>query len=110
MSNQLLAPQLFPDDWARVREDHPVESHMAADSITVSGLRASQAHVLNDLTLYGRSAAWQIEERAELLSARFSPSRLRTAISELVEDGRVVRSGQGKTPRGRVCAMFEVAN
>lgn len=101
------APQILPDDSPRVRQSDPVESHLAADSITRSGRQDSQAHVLNDLRSYGRSAAWQIEERAELLSARFSPSRLRTAISELVEAGRVVRAGQGLTPRGRVCAMFE---
>ena len=105
------APQIFPDDTARVRKADPLTSHLAADSISKTGQLDSQAHVLLDLRLYGSSAAWQIEERSELRSNRFSPSRLRTALKELVESGRVVRSAvDGLTPRGRSCARYEVAS
>lgn len=104
-------PQILPDDSPRVRRSDPVESHRAADSISMSGRLDSQAHVLFDLRLYGRSAAWQIEERAELTARQWSPSRLRTALKELVESGRVVKSAvAGETPRGRACAMYEVAS
>lgn len=103
-------PQILPDDSPRVRRSDPIESHQAADSISKTGRLDSQAHVLFDLRLYGRSAAWQIEERAWLTARRWSPSRLRTALKELVEAGRVVRSAEdGLTPRGRACAMYEVA-
>jgi hypothetical protein len=104
-------PQILPDDSPRVRRSDPVTSHQAADSISMTGRLDSQAHVLFDLRLYGRSAAWQIEERAELTARQWSPSRLRTALKELVESGRVVRSDvAGLTPRGRACAMYEVAS
>lgn len=96
-------PPILPDDSPRVRESHPIESHLAADSITLEGKEASQAYVLSDLVTHGKSAAWQIEKRAD----RFSPSRLRTALKELEEAGRVVRSKGGITPSGRVCALFE---
>ena len=103
-----LVPQILPDDSPRVRESDPVESHLAADSISKTGRLDSQAHVLLDLRLYGRSSAWQIELRSELRSARFSPSRIRTALKELEEAGLIVRSAGGVTPRGRACAQFEV--
>lgn len=99
-------PRILPDDSPRVRESHPIESHQAADSITVEGKEASQAYILGDLRKHGRSAAWEIEKRAEELSRSFSPSRLRTALKELEEAGRVIRSKGGTTPRGRACALF----
>lgn len=103
-------PQILPDDTARVRKADPITSHLAADSISKTGRLDSQSHVMLDLRLYGRSAAWQIEERAELGSNRFSPSRLRTALKELQKAGRVTRFERtGETPRGRACDEFEVA-
>ena len=106
-----LVPQIFPDDSPRVRRSDPITSHLAADSISKSGRRDSQQHVLIDLTLYGRSAAWQIAERAELRNQRWSPSRLRTALKELEEQGRVVRfSKSGVNPGGYSVDEFEVAS
>lgn len=101
-------PQILPDDSPRVRRADPITSHLAADSISKSGRRDSQQHVILDLTLYGRSAAWQISERAELRNQRWSPSRLRTALKELEELGRVVRfSKSGVNPGGYSVDEFE---
>jgi len=102
-------PQIvMAGDSPRVRKDAPLTSHAAADSITVDGRKGSQAFVLNDLCMNGRSGAWQVEERAELGRSNWSPSRIRTAIKELEELGQISRvSGSGVTPRGRKCDQFE---
>lgn len=100
-----LVPQILPDDSPRVRKADPVESHLAADSITTTGVKDSQQHVYLDLIGHGLSASWEVERRAQ---DRWSPSRIRTALKELEEAGRVTRRHlAGVTPLGRPCAMFE---
>ena len=97
-------PQILPDDSPRVRLSDPLTSHLASDSISSDGRKDSQQHVWLDLLEHGRSSAWEVECR----SGRWSGSRVRTALSELVEQGRVVSfSGTGVTPRGRKCNEFE---
>lgn len=104
-------PQILPDDTPRVRKADPITSHLAADSISKDGRRDSQQHVLLDLKLYGRSAAWQIALRAELTGKRWSESRLRTALKELEGQGRVVRfSKSGVNPGGYSVDEFEVVS
>lgn len=98
-------PMVWPGS-PMVHKSDPIESHLAADSISAEGVRDSQTHVLLDLRGHGRSAAWEIERRAD---GRWSPSRIRTALAELEESGLVVRHKMaGVTRSGRVCAMFEV--
>lgn len=101
-------PQIVLVDTVRVHESDPITSHQAADSITAEGRQGSQQYVLNQF-LTGCKAAWEVEERSEILGGRYSPSRIRTAVKELEGLGRIARlSGVGITPRGFRCDHFEV--
>ena len=101
-------PSIIPnDDSPRVRESDPLSSHQAADSITTWGRNASQEAVLSFLAgqKLGPVPAWRIERA---LQDGWSPSRVRTALTELAANGLLRRhSLTGKSARGRKCDEFE---
>jgi len=80
------APQILPDDRARTRRSDPLTSHEAADTNDVHG---SQVSVLLTLSMSGPLADHELVERIK----DYSPSRVRTARSELVEMGMVEFTG-----------------
>lgn len=87
---------LFPDDTARARRSDPETSHEAADSNNVA---ESQHEVRTILEKYGPLADYDIDSfhrlRArELDIPPYSDSRLRTARSELVQQGHVEWTGE----------------
>lgn len=101
-----MPPALFPDDWARTRGTDPTTSHEAADSTDPA---ASHLAVLAALREHGAIAQFQAEA---ILNGQFSPSRIRSAFSELEEQGIVVRLGDEhsiRTPRGRRAQLWDLA-
>lgn len=97
-------PALFPDDWARTRLSDPVTSHEAADS---TDPHASHTAVLSLLREHGALAQFQAEAH---LNGQFSPSRIRSAFSELEEQSRVKRLDDTVlTPRGRRAQLWGLA-
>ena len=66
------------------------------DTITRHSQRTSQAAVLD---LLGRYPAVTDKTLTQMLGARWSPSRIRTARRELVDTGQVVAAGYTATPR-----------
>lgn len=104
-------PMIFPDDTARTRRSDPITSHEAADSNDVHG---SKAYVLALLRHYGPQADFEIEEahRHELGQfdvPLYSPSRLRTARSALVNEGLVEFTGMYHlTDSGRRARVWQV--
>lgn len=95
-------PTLFPDDWARTRRNDPLTSHAAADSNDVP-----RSHRLV-LDLFG-SHRWLAQFEAEaLLAGLLSPSRVRTAFTELEEAGQLSRTDMTMpTPYGRTAQLWE---
>jgi hypothetical protein len=101
-----MPPVLFPDDWARTRATDPTTSHEAADSTDPA---ESQGALLAALREHGALAQFQAEA---ILHSRFSPSRIRSAFSELEEQGLVNRLGPEhsiRTPRGRRAQLWDLA-
>jgi DNA-binding MarR family transcriptional regulator len=100
-----MPPVLFPDDWARTRVTDPITSHEAADTTDAA---ASQTAVLAALREYGALAQFQAEA---ILHGQFSPSRIRSAFSELEQQGIVVRLPDEhsiRTPRGRRAQLWDL--
>lgn len=81
---------------ADTRETDPHTSHEARDGITPEGLAESQQEVLAILRLYGPMDAAVLVEQHELRAGfghtlwHLSDSRLRTAVKELADAGRIV--------------------
>ena len=98
-----MMPTIFPDDTARVRVSDPVTSHEAADSNNVP---MSHSLVLVDLIQWGPLAQFEAER---MLSGRLSPSRVRSAFSELEALGKVKRTDQFRlTPSGRRAQVWSL--
>lgn len=91
-------PLIFPDDSPRVRESDPITSHEAADA-TVSKVAASQAIVLQILRNHPRPMTDEEIRHEAHWYGFWSPSRLRSARSELVHQG-VVEAVGTVTPEG----------
>ena len=98
-----LPPILFAGDVPRVRESDPLTSHAAADS---SNLPKSQALVM---ALFAHERWLAQFEAEQLLAGILSPSRVRTAFTELEEAGRLTRTAMTMpTPYGRTAQVWEV--
>ena len=98
-----LPPILFAGDVPRVRESDPLTSHAAADSNDVP-----RSHALV-MSLFANTR-WLAQFEAEaLLFGKCSPSRVRSAFSELEEAGRLTRTAfTMPTPYGRTAQVWEV--
>lgn len=104
-------PTLFDDlpqivmngDSPRARRNDPIESHQAADS---SNLHDSQQAVLTALAVHKHLAAHELEA----LLPEWSGSRIRTALSELRDQGRVqvAKDEHRETRFGRSAQVWEV--
>ena len=96
-------PMVWPDS-PRVRRADPVTSHEAADSTRVSD---SHACVLGFLTYKGDVAQFEAERG---LAGVLSPSRIRSAFSELEVLGKVRRTDEFRvTPSGRRAQVWGLA-
>lgn len=109
-TSQIVQPSLFDDvpqivmsgDNPRVRRSDPLTSHRAADS---SNLADSQTAVLNALAVHKHLAAFELE----MVLPMWSGSRIRTALKELAELGRVRKSDKTRTTRyGRSAVVWEL--
>ena len=100
----MLPPMLWDDDKPRTRKSDPLTSHAAADSTTPY---QSQQAVVAFLATYGMRAAFELES---MFAGRFSPSRIRTALTELESVGRiaVVEGVLRVTPGGRNARVWTV--
>lgn len=98
-------PSIFPNgDSPRVRKNDPLTSHAAADS---SNVKDSKHAVLSKLRQHKHLAAFELEQ----VLPEWSPSRIRTALTELKADGLVVRSERTRPTRfGRDAHVWEVAS
>jgi hypothetical protein len=97
-------PTLLWDDSPRVRHSDPITSHEAADSTNV---RPSHWSVVWYLTTHGPSAQWEAEK---FLRSEWSPSRVRSAFSELEALGKVRRTDEFRqTPSGQRAQVWTVA-
>jgi len=99
---QTLPPILYMSDTPRVRQSDPLTSHAAADSNDVP-----RSHKLV-LDLFA-SHRWLAQFEAEaLLHGQLSPSRVRTAFTELEEAGQLCRTDLTMpTPYGRTAQLWE---
>lgn len=111
----MTVPAIVPDDTSRARRADPVTSHAAADSITADDREASEREVLEILAdAGGPITADAVEQVHEVRTwqgktpRRWAGSRLRTAIKQLADDGRVVEAGEGKTRSGRRARTWRV--
>lgn len=97
MIDTSLPPTLFDDDSPRVRATDPITSHLAADATKKSrpGSRdAVLAALHRDGPLADHELVLAIQADATWNGGRmYSPSRIRTARSELVELGLVEEAG-----------------
>lgn len=94
---------ILTDDSARVRKSDPLTSHRAADSANRAD---SKQAVLTTLRVYKHLAAFEVEA----VLPEWSPSRIRTALTELAEEGLVVRTDRTRSTRfGRAAHVWEVA-
>lgn len=115
MTKPAILSQLT-DDSARVRETDPTTSHEAADSISRKAREDSAREVLAIIDASATPlTAEEIHEYHEAsaflgMSERtYSPSRIRTALKQLVDDGQVARAAQlGKTKTGRSAQTWEL--
>lgn len=97
----MTLPIVFPDDSPRARRSDPISSHEAADA-TAGSVWASQQAALDIMRAHGKPmTALQIEQIAAARELPYSPSRMRSTLSELVELGSVERDGFTAPPRGR---------
>jgi hypothetical protein len=97
-----MPPILYAVDVPRVRKADPLTSHAAADSNDVP-----RSHALV-LELFA-SHRWLAQFEAEqLLAGLLSPSRVRTAFTELEEAGQLSRTDLTMpTPYGRTAQLWE---
>lgn len=101
------APLIFPDDSPRTRRTDPVTSHTAADTNRAS-LPDSRALVWGFLMTHGPLTQPEIIAKARAVGARYTDSRLRSAVSEMVEDGRVEATGFYRlTENGRRAIVWQ---
>lgn len=106
----MTTPTLFDvpmigDDWARVRKTDPVTSHEAADSNNVPASHGAVLWALN--MAHGRGLAQYQAEN--ILRDELSPSRVRSAFSELEALGKVKRTEEFRlTPSGRRAQVWAV--
>ena len=77
-------------EHARARSSDPSTSHEAAASVSV---KPSQRDVLAALNTIGPATQKDLENYHPL-SALYSPSRIRTAVRELADAGRVIDTGK----------------
>lgn len=92
---------VFPDS-PRVRKNDPTTSHEAADSNNVP---LSHKQVLFFLSVQ-RAAQFEAEQSYH---GQLSPSRIRSAFSELETLGKVRRTDQYRlTPSGRRAQVWEI--
>lgn len=107
----VTVPVVYPGR-ANVRATDPDTSHAAMDSITPAAEAASCAEVRRLLAAHGPLTDEQIvwEHAAPLPQPAFSPSRLRTARAELVEQGDVVEVGEGRTRSGYRCKLWALTD
>lgn len=97
-------PMVLPDDSPRVRRLDPVTSHEAADG---NKLPWSQSLVLKALGFWGSMAQFEAES---LFNGIVSPSRVRSAFSELELLGKVRRTDEFRlTPSGRRAQVWSLA-
>lgn len=90
---------LLNDDTARTRRSDPDTSHVAADS---NDTAASRTWVMFNLIEHGPLAQFELET---LGAGHWSPSRVRTAVHELVERGLVEETGIYRLTASRRRAM-----
>jgi hypothetical protein len=97
-----MPPVLYMQDRPRVHRNDPLTSHAAADSNDVP-----RSHRLV-LDLFA-SHRWLAQFEAEqLLAGLLSPSRVRTAFTELEEAGHLTRTDLTMpTPYGRTAQLWE---
>jgi hypothetical protein len=97
-----MPPILYMSDTPRVHRNDPLTSHAAADSNDVP---RSGSLVL---ALF-REHRWLAQFEAEaLLAGQLSPSRVRTAFTELEEAGHLTRTAMTMpTPYGRTAQLWE---
>lgn len=94
---------ILTDDSPRVRKSDALTSHLAADS---SNRADSKQAVLTALRVHKHLAAFELEA----VLPDWSPSRIRTALTELAEEGLVVRTDRTRSTRfGRAAHVWEVA-
>jgi hypothetical protein len=100
-----MTANLFEWGAAHARSSDPQTSHDAARSVTGSTLKPSQVDTLAALRKRGPSTQAGIET---LLAGQYSPSRIRTAVSEL-RDANLVRDTGRKErlPSGRMAIVWE---
>ena len=102
----MLPPMIRPDDTARTRKTDPLTSHAAADTNNVTD---SQLFVLQCFNNGQQRAAFELEA---IMAGLFSPSRIRTALRELQEQGRVgvVEGVLKRTPSGRNARVWKLTS
>ena len=97
-----MPPILYMQDRPRVHLTDPLTSHAAADSNDVP---RSHALVLDLFTAHRWLAQFEAEA---LLAGLLSPSRVRTAFTELEEAGHLTRTDMTMpTPLGRSAQLWE---
>lgn len=97
-------PTVMLDGGPRVRKADPVSSHEAADSNKVA---KSHRAVLSVLEYEGEHAQFEMELRC---AGVLSPSRVRSAFSELEALGKVRRTDEFRlTPSGRRAQVWVLA-
>ena len=97
---------LFPEDTARTRKADPVSSHEAADSNNVP---LSHRLVMQTIDMAGGRGLAQFQAEA-WLDGQLSPSRVRSAFSELEQLGKVKRTDEFRlTPSGRRAQVWVLA-
>lgn len=103
-------PRIVPsiilnDDSPRVRKSDPLASHEAADSITPGKKLGSQQAVYLWLSDRGPVEPWRAEKAFE---GKWSESRVRSALNELLEQGLVKRHDRaGVSKTGHRCDLVE---
>ena len=102
----MVPPMIRPDDTARTRKTDPLTSHAAADTNNVTD---SQLFVLQCFNNGQQRAAFELEA---IMAGLFSPSRIRTALRELQDQGRVgvVEGVLKRTPSGRNARVWKLTS
>ena len=91
------------DAAATARRNDPATSHKAAASAKVAESRAAVRAILSTA-----SEPWTSFEIAAELSERFSPSRVRGALAELVALGELLVDDLGRSEYGRQCSRYQI--
>lgn len=115
MSAPAILSQLTGDS-ARARIDDPETSHEAADSISRKAREDSAREVLviiaEATTSLTAEAIYETHEARAFMGwaeRTYSPSRIRTGLSQLVDDGQVTETAErGKTKTGRSAKTWQL--